>query len=122
MKTLANSTSMKYSDQKMITVVEFENFARFAAKHLSADECEALKDFLAINPEGGVLIQGTGGLRKLRWAMQGRGKSGGVRVIYYYHNQDMPLLLISGFAKNEMENIRQAAKNAYKKLIPLLVQ
>jgi hypothetical protein len=54
--------------------------------------------------------------------MQGRGKSGGMRMIYYYHNQTMPILLLAGFAKNEMENIGKAARNEYKKLIPLLVQ
>jgi hypothetical protein len=106
----------------MITLVEFENFTRFAAKNLSLDEIDALKEFLAMAPEEGAVIQGTGGLRKLRWATQGRGKSGGVRVIYYYHNQGMPLLLLDGFAKNEMENISQAARNAYKKLMPLLVE
>jgi hypothetical protein len=106
----------------MITLVEFDNFTRFAAKNLTLDEVDALKEFLAMAPEEGVVIQGTGGLRKLRWATQGRGKSGGVRVIYYYHNQGMPILLLNGFAKKEMENISQAARNAYKKLIPILVE
>ena len=112
---------MKYSDTAMVTVVEFENFTRFAAKHLTADEDEALKSFLAINPEQGVIIQGTGGVRKLRWAAKGKGKSGGVRVIYYYHDRDMPLLLLAGFAKNEMSDLNAADRNAMKKLLPSLV-
>jgi hypothetical protein len=58
----------------------------------------------------------------LRWAAKGKGKSGGVRVIYYYHDRDMPLLLLTGFAKKEMENISKAAKNAYKSIIPELVK
>ena len=81
-----------------------------------------MKELLAMAPKEGAIMQGTGGLRKLRWATQGRGKSGGVRVIYYYHNPGMPLLLLDGFAKNEMENISQAARNAYKNLIPNLVE
>jgi hypothetical protein len=105
-----------------LTLVEFENFTRFAAKHLTEEENDALKDFLAENPEAGVVIQGTGGVRKLRWAAKGKGKSSGVRVIYYYHNLDMPLLLLDGFAKSEMENIRMEARNAYKKMLPLLIQ
>jgi hypothetical protein len=113
---------MEYSENVLMTLVEFADFTRFAAKHLSADEADALKSFLAANPEEGVIIQGTGGIRKLRWAAKGKGKSGGVRVIYYYHNRNMPLLLLNGFAKNEMENIRKAARNAYQKMVPLLVQ
>lgn len=100
--------------------MEFENFIRFAAKNLSKEEHDDLLLFLAANPEEGALLQGTGGLRKLRWAMQGRGKSGGARIIYYYHNEDMPILLLAGFAKNEMENIGKTAREAYRKLIPLL--
>ena len=112
---------MKYSRDVPVVLVEFEDFTRFAAKNLNADELDALKSFLAINPEEGVIIQGTGGVRKLRWAAKGKGKSGGVRIIYYYHNTEMPLLLLTGFAKSEMENLNAADKNAMKKVIPLLV-
>jgi hypothetical protein len=112
---------MKYTHKAGLTVVEFEEFIRFAARNFNLDEVDALKDFLSMHPDAGAIIQGTGGLRKLRWAVQGRGKSGGARIIYYYHNQDMPLLLLTGFLKNEMGNIGKAARNAYKKLIPQLV-
>jgi hypothetical protein len=105
----------------MVTLVEFDNFTRFAAKHLSTDENDALKSFLSAKPEEGIIIQGTGGIRKLRWAAKGKGKSGGVRVIYYYHDLDMPLLLLTGFAKNEMSNLNAADRNAMKKALPLLI-
>jgi mRNA-degrading endonuclease RelE of RelBE toxin-antitoxin system len=52
---------------------------------LSPVEQEALVLALAMNPRAGDLIRGTGGVRKLRWARGGRGKSGGVRIIYYFH-------------------------------------
>ena len=52
-------------------------------------------DHLAARPKAGVLIEGTGGVRKLRWARDGRGKSGGVRVIYYFHSEAMPLYLLT---------------------------
>jgi hypothetical protein len=113
---------MEYIENALVTLGEFSDFTRFAAKRLSADEADALKSFLTANPEEGVIIQGTGEIRKLRWAAKGKGKSGGVRVIYYYHNRDMPLLLLNGFAKSEMENIGKAARNTYQKMMPLLVQ
>ena len=50
-------------------------------------------------------MQGTGGIRKLRWAKSGEGKSGGVRVIYYFHSESMPLFLLSLFGKNEKANL-----------------
>ncbi len=113
---------MKYSDARRVTLVEFEEFRRFAEKHLTSEEYETLTFFLSAEPEAGVVISGTGGLRKLRWAAKGRGKSGGARVIYYYHDADMPLLLLTGFAKNNMQNISPAAKNLYRKLVPQLVE
>jgi hypothetical protein len=47
--------------------------------------------YLAYNPSVGVVIPGSGGVRKLRWGLEGRGKRGGARVIYYYHDMEMPL-------------------------------
>jgi hypothetical protein len=113
---------LRYSDGALVALVEFDNFTRFAAKHLSADEVDALKEALSTHPKAGAIIQGTGGVRKLRWAAKGNGKSGGVRVIYYYHDQHMPLLLLTGFAKNEKSDLNEADKNAFKKAIPLLVR
>ena len=54
------------------------------------------------------MIRGTGGLRKIRWTRPGIGKRGGVRVIYYYYDQESPVFLISAFAKNEKENLTAA--------------
>jgi len=58
-----------------------------------------------------VLIQGAGGLRKHRWARGGRGKSGGVGVIYYYHSELMPFYLLAVFGKNEKANLSTQEKN-----------
>jgi hypothetical protein len=65
----------------MITVVETEEFLDDVQGVLSEDEHDALILFVAQQPEAGVLMPGTGGLRKLRWASKGRGKRGGSRVI-----------------------------------------
>ncbi len=64
--------------------------------------------FLAANPDAGDIMPETGGGRKLRWRAQGRGKRGGVRVIYYYHSESFPLFLISVFAKNEKTSLTKS--------------
>ena len=79
-------------------------------------------DYLAARPKAGVLIEGTGGVRKLRWARDGRGKSGGVRVVYYFHSKAMPLYLLTMFAKNERANLSKAERNELADLVDELVQ
>jgi len=56
-------------------------------------------------PESGKVVRGSGGIRKVRWAMAGKGKSGGVRVIYYFKKQDHEIWLLTIYSKNEVENI-----------------
>lgn len=70
----------------------------------------------------GVLIQGTGGIRKLRWARSGRCKSGGVRVIYYFHNENLPLYLLALFGKNEKANISMEEKKLLSRLVKDLLK
>lgn len=90
---------------KPITVEETTAFSRRADKLLSVDERKALVDFLAYNPEAGDEIKGTGGVRKVRFAAQGHGKSGGVRVIYYYYDDTLPLFALLVYAKNEQVDL-----------------
>lgn len=89
----------------MITVIETAAFARRAEKLLASDEREELITFLAENPEVGDEIPGTGGVRKVRFAAKGKGKSGGVRVIYYYFDQDNPLYAVLIYGKGEQANL-----------------
>src|SRR5262245_39022862 len=93
------------SNPALMTVAETREFRMRAAGLLSEDEKLSLMDFLSDNPTAGDLIRGSGGIRKLRWALPGGGKSGGVRVIYYFHSQDVPLWLLTLFAKNEKANL-----------------
>ena len=72
-------------------------------------------------PSSGDLIQGTGGTRKLRWARADKGKSGGVRVIYYFHSDMMPLYLQAVFGKNEKANITAEERNILSKAVKDLV-
>ena len=64
----------------------------------------------------GDLIQGAGGIRKIRFAIKGKGKSGGVRIVYYYYNESMPVFLLTVFAKNEKADLARAERNALGKV------
>ena len=68
------------------------------------------------------MIPEAGGIRKLRWATKGKGKSGGFRVVYYFHNEEFPLFLLTVYAKNQKANLTQAERNEFKKLLPILVR
>jgi hypothetical protein len=90
---------------RLLTVIELTTFLRAAAKVWSDDEREAFVDYVAANPQAGDLIPETGGLRKVRWGRQSVGKRGGVRVIYYFYDLDMPLYLITVYAKSAREDL-----------------
>jgi len=64
---------------------------------MSDSERAELVAFIGANPESGEIIPETGGVRKLRWALAGRGKRGGARVIYYFHVQELPISLLSAY-------------------------
>lgn len=95
----------------LITVAEVDPFDATARRAgLSDAERAALVAFLAQNPETGDLIPGTGGLRKLRWAKAGKGKSGGYRAIYYFFTEDVPIYLLAVYAKNQQIDLTAAQK------------
>ena len=86
----------------MLTFVESKLFTSLIDKYLSDDEYAALQQAIADNPQAGDVIRGSGGVRKLRW---GRGKRGGIRVIYYLRSQQGEIWMLTLYAKNEAENI-----------------
>lgn len=104
-----------------MTVVETPGFLRDSALALTEQERSDLVSYLAANPEAGDIIPDTGGARKVRWRAKGRGKRGGARAIYYYHDQSLPLFLLSVFAKNEKTNLTKAERNEMKELLPRLI-
>jgi hypothetical protein len=104
----------------LITVAEMPEYIRRATKLLSQSERNDVIDYVAATPKAGDLIQGTGGVRKLRWARSGRGKSGGVRVIYYFHSESLPLYLLTVFGKGEKADLSQAERNELAKLVQVL--
>ena len=75
------------------------------AEHLTDEEYSKLQNSLIENPEAGDLIPGSGGVRKLRWAFAGRGKRGGLRIIYYAQTRQGRIWMLTLYAKNVMGNI-----------------
>jgi mRNA-degrading endonuclease RelE of RelBE toxin-antitoxin system len=96
--------------ERLMTVVETAPFIRQAAKLWTEDDRNAFVDFIAANPDAGDVIPDTGGLRKVRWGRTGTGKRGGVRIIYFYHDDTMPLYLLLVYAKAERENLTRDEK------------
>jgi len=109
-------------DTAPITVVETPAFVRAAGRLIDDEARTEMITFVAANPDAGDVIPGTGGVRKLRWAAKGKGKRGGVRVIYYFHDETIPAFLLDIYAKNVEENLTMAERNAMKKRVPLLVE
>ena len=104
--------------QTLVPIGTFEDKAR----GLLGDEgFEAMLELLARRPRAGRLIQGTGGLRKIRIAQPGRGKSGSTRVIYYYHNAHKPILLLLIYAKARQENLTAGQKTQLKKYVDQII-
>jgi hypothetical protein len=100
-----------------MTVVETDTFLERARAILTEPERVDLVAYLASNPEAGRLIRGTGGARKLLWAVAGRGKRGGARAIYYYHNASIPLFVLDIYAKNERSALSEADKRSLKRVL-----
>ncbi len=89
----------------MFTFIELHPFAAARDKYLNEDDFAALQLFLAEHPDAGSVIPRSGGCRKLRWAAQGRGKRGGVRVIYFLRLDPEQIVLVTMYAKNVREDI-----------------
>ncbi len=106
--------------RKLVSIVELTTFVRTSHDLLTDGEKEDLKLHLATNPEAGDVIKGTGGVRKLRWAAQGKGKRGGGRVIYYFHDLDMPLFLITFYTKSARSDLSGKGRHDMSRLVAAL--
>jgi mRNA-degrading endonuclease RelE of RelBE toxin-antitoxin system len=89
----------------MKTVIETPTFQKQVDKIWSEDERLAFITWIADNPLAGDVIPGAEGARKVRWTMKGRGKRGGVRVIYFNVSEEDVIYLITLYRKTEKENI-----------------
>ncbi len=109
-------------DKLMQTIVELPEYIKQVSSLLNDSEKQGIINYLAAHPQSGAMMKGTGGIRKFRWASGNRGKSSGVRVIYYFHNESMPLFLLTVFGKNEKANLSKTERNELAKFVNLLVK
>ena len=89
----------------MFSFIETRFFSQLVGEYLSDDEYASPQKTLVANPQAGPLIPGSGGVRKIRWAVRGRGKRGGVRVIYYAKIREGVIWMLTIYPKNVAENI-----------------
>ncbi|WP_414165402.1 type II toxin-antitoxin system RelE/ParE family toxin [Superficieibacter sp. BNK-5] len=96
--------------------VETDVFTEYVTKLLDDDEYRKLQIFLTIQPDHGDVIPDTGGLRKIRWMVHGRGKRGGVRVIYFYRASSSEIRLLLIYRKGIKDNLTQQEKTILRML------
>lgn len=101
----------------MYTVIETETFSRFVSDYWGEAEREVFCAWLAVNPTAGDVIPATGGCRKVRWSMPGKGKRGGVRVVYYNVLADGTIWLLTIYGKGVAENVPASVLKAIKETI-----
>ena len=89
----------------MISFIETKLFTRLVQEYLSDDEYSRLQQALAADPEVGSVIPASGGVRKMRWSVAGRGKRGGLRIIYFLRTRHGQIWMLTLYAKNVAENI-----------------
>ena len=97
--------------------VELPSFREFADQHWTDDELRRLQATLIVRPDTGALIPGARGLRKLRWALTGRGKQGGARVIYYWLARDERIYLVHAYAKGATADLTKHQIRVLAKLM-----
>lgn len=106
--------------RKMITIVELPPFLAQVGSSIKSEERDELICFLAKNPTIGDEIVGTGGMRKMRWGGKGKGKRGGLRVIYYFYNESAPVFLLTVYGKGVQDDLSPAQKKKLVDLVKLL--
>lgn len=85
--------------------IETTIFTKLMPKYLTDDEYRVFQWHLLLNPEAGDIVRGSGGVRKARWAPKGKGKSGGVRIMYYFKKSDDEIWLLTIYSKSEKATI-----------------
>jgi hypothetical protein len=103
-----------------VEFIETSIFTREVEKLLSDDEYQTLQNILVLDPEAGVLIRGGGGLRKLRVAAHGKGKSGGARVLYYFKVAADQIYMLAVYAKGRKENLSAEETAQLRELVKRL--
>ncbi len=101
-------------------LIATRTYEKRIAKLLPAHERAEMENAIAASPESHPIIPGTKGVRKARWSRPAMGKSGGLRVVYYFWAEPHAVVLITAYAKNEKENLTDADKKKIRKLVESL--
>ena len=106
-----------YSGYIAMVIIETSTFTRQALSLLSDEEYRQLQLALILHPEMGAVIPSSGGLRKARWSLAGRGKRSGVRTIYYWAVLDNQILMLLMYAKNEQDDLTREQLKVLRQII-----
>lgn len=99
---------------KLFTTKVYE---RTIGKLIPAESRRQMEDSIAQDPIAAPVIPGTGGIRKLRWSISGRGKRGGIRTIYFYHAGPEEIYLLAAYGKSDREDLTPTDKKAWSKFV-----
>ena len=105
-----------------ITIAELVSYSRDADELFDGDEHEHLKEFLAVYPEGGDVLPGTGGVRKLVWPVKRQGKVSEMQVVYLFRDLNMPLYLLAIYPEGERIDFSDAWCAEIEKLVAELIE
>ena len=100
-----------------MVIIETQIFTKQIKKLMGDDDYLLLQETLVNRPDMGSIIKNSGGLRKVRWSLDGRGKSGGARVIYYWMTADEQIYMLLAYPKNEQENLTDEQLNMLKRIV-----
>ena len=100
-----------------MVILETPIFTRQITALISDDSYAELQQTIRLDPETGAIISGSGGLRKIRWQAEGRGKRGGIRVIYYWHVPGDQTYMLLAYAKNQQSDLTPKQKQVLKQLV-----
>ncbi|MCH8837632.1 MAG: type II toxin-antitoxin system RelE/ParE family toxin [Candidatus Marinimicrobia bacterium] len=97
--------------------VETSFFEKIREDYLNDDQYSLLQATLLIAPDAGAIIKGSGGIRKIRWSVDGTGKRGGMRVIYYWRNAKDEIHLLTVYRKSEVKDLTQKEIKAFRAIV-----
>jgi len=102
---------------KDMIIIETTIFSRLIQDMMSDDDYRLLQEALITRPDAGDVIKGSGGLRKVRWKLEGKGKSGGIRMIYYWVTADDQIRMVYAYRKSKQENLTPEQLAALKQIV-----
>jgi len=100
-----------------MVIIETRIFTQCITTLMGDDEYRALQEALVTRPDMGLIVQGTGGLRKVRWHLKDRGKRAGVRVIYYWLSADEQLYMLYAYAKSDQTDLTATQRKLLKEIV-----